>query len=430
MALYQYNDPLMCRLFPSSLGEIALRWFNQLGKRTLSSWIQMAEAFVARFITNSRKTREMDALLTLKLEDGESLKDYATRFWETYNDIDGCNEDVAIRTFKLGLPLGTGLRQSLTKRPAATLRKMMDRIEQFIRVEEDGGNTSSVQTVAPPKAASSKPLARFSISAKASLSPSNFMAPLFRAFQTVFKEPIYKVMNNIKGKPYFVWPPKLLGNPASKDQKLQCSYHRDKGHLTENCHMLKTHLEQLALAGHLNQYIDTNLSGKRESSSVDRHPSNPGAASTGVINVIHNPLCSSILPSSYRSEIQKATHLRWSFVINDSAHPAPSRSSHENSWEHAISFSNSDLRDVQLPYNDPLVVTLSIGNFDVKRVLIDQRSFTEVMYQDLYKKFGLGESDLTSFTSPVFGFRGSLSYLREKLLCQFWQDRSSSRPNL
>ena len=198
---------------------------------------------MARFITNSRKTREMNALLTLKLEDRESLKDYATRFWETYNDIDGCNEDMAVRTFKLGLPLGTGLCQSLTKRLAATLRKMMDRIEQFIRVEEDGGNTASVQTVAPPKATSSKPSARFSISTKASLSPSNFVAPLFLAFQTVFKEPIYKVMNKIKGKPYFVWPPKLLGDPASKDQKLQCSYHRDKGHLTENCHMLKTHLE-------------------------------------------------------------------------------------------------------------------------------------------------------------------------------------------
>jgi hypothetical protein len=70
----------------------------------------------------------MDALLILKLEDRESLKDYATRFWETYNDIDDCSEDVAVRTFKLGLPLGTGLRQSLTKCPAATLRKLMDRI--------------------------------------------------------------------------------------------------------------------------------------------------------------------------------------------------------------------------------------------------------------------------------------------------------------
>ena len=80
MALCCYNDPLMCRLFPSSLGEIALWWFNQLGKRTIASWIQMAEAFVERFITNCRRTREMDALLTLKLEDDESIKDYASRF--------------------------------------------------------------------------------------------------------------------------------------------------------------------------------------------------------------------------------------------------------------------------------------------------------------------------------------------------------------
>ena len=53
----------------------------------------MAETFVAHFITNSRKTREMDALLTMKLEDKETIKDYSTRFWETYNDIDGCGEE-------------------------------------------------------------------------------------------------------------------------------------------------------------------------------------------------------------------------------------------------------------------------------------------------------------------------------------------------
>ena len=62
----------------------------------------MAEAFVTCFITNCRRTKEMDALLTLKLEDGESIKGSATRFWETYNDIDNCNEDVAVRTFKSG----------------------------------------------------------------------------------------------------------------------------------------------------------------------------------------------------------------------------------------------------------------------------------------------------------------------------------------
>jgi hypothetical protein len=80
----------------------------------------MAEAFVARFITNSRKRKEMDALLTMKLEDNETIKDYSTRFWETYNDIEGCSEEMEIRTFKLGLPTDTGLRQSLIKRPLRT----------------------------------------------------------------------------------------------------------------------------------------------------------------------------------------------------------------------------------------------------------------------------------------------------------------------
>jgi hypothetical protein len=110
MALSRFNDPLMCRLFPSSLGEVALRWFNQLGRRTINSWIEMAKAFVARFITNSLKTKEMDALLTMKLQSNETIQEYSTRFWETYNDIDGCDEEVAIRTFKLGLPPDTGLR--------------------------------------------------------------------------------------------------------------------------------------------------------------------------------------------------------------------------------------------------------------------------------------------------------------------------------
>lgn len=125
-----------------------------------------------------------------------------------------------------------------------------------------------------------------------------------------------------------------------------------------------------------------------------------------MIHVINNPLCSSILPSSYRSEIQKAAHLRKSYSISDSIHLAPLCSVIERVWERTISFSDSDLKDVQLPHNDPLVITLRIRNYDVKRVLVDQGSFAEVVYQDVYEKLGLGEADLTSFTSPIFGFLG------------------------
>jgi hypothetical protein len=79
---------------------------------------------------------------------------------------------------------------------------------------------------------------------------------------------------------------------------------------------------------------------------------------------------------------------------------------HVSSVTGTISFSDSDLHDVQLPHNDHLVITLRIGNYDVKRVLIDQGSFAEVIYQELYEKLGLGKSDLSEFSSPVFGFSG------------------------
>uniref|UniRef100_A0A2N9GLJ3 Uncharacterized protein n=1 Tax=Fagus sylvatica TaxID=28930 RepID=A0A2N9GLJ3_FAGSY len=406
MALSRNNDPLMCRLFSSNLGEVAMRWFNQLGTRTIYSWDQMAEAFVAQFITNSRKRKEMSTLLTMKLEDNETLKDYSTRFWETYNDIEACGEEVAITTFKMGLPTDSGLRQSLVKHPPRDLGKLMYKIDQFVRIEEDGRRTPPVQTMAQPKVTITKPAARTGNTTKNLSAPKNFVAPTFRAFKTVFKEPIYKIMEKIKREPFFVWPPKMLGNPALKDGNLYCSYHREKGHMTENCHLLKVHLEKLVSARHLDRYINVDLFDKKEPGQEARQPHPSGTPSTGIIHVIHNPLCPAVSSASHRSKMQKAAHLRKSFSIPDSAHLAPMYSVSRGDLEQMISFSDSDLRDVQLPHNDPLVVTLRIGNYDFQRVLIDQGSFAEVMYQDLYEKLGLDEAELSSFTTPIFGFSG------------------------
>ncbi len=222
MALWRYKDLLMCRIFPSSLGEVALRWFNQLERGTIRYWSQMAEVFMGRFITNNRRSRGLDTLMVIRLGSNESLKDYSARFWETYNDIDGCAEDTALQAFKLGLPPSTGLRQSLTKRPPTTLKKLMDRVEWFVRVEEDGGNTNAMiseapipPTPVPPP--NSRSQGRTSQAHKASAVPTSYAPPSCKAFQTVFKEPIHRLLDKIKGKPFFVWPSKLIGDPAVRN---------------------------------------------------------------------------------------------------------------------------------------------------------------------------------------------------------------------
>ena len=54
-----------------------------------------------------------------------------------FNKIDGNFEDVAIRTFKVGLPTKHDLRKSLTRKLAQSMRQLIDQIEEYKRVEED-----------------------------------------------------------------------------------------------------------------------------------------------------------------------------------------------------------------------------------------------------------------------------------------------------
>ena len=61
-----------------------------------------------------------------------------------------------------------------------------------------------------------------------------------------------------------------------------------------------------------------------------------------------------------------------------------------------LGFSNEDkIRTIQ-PHDDALVVTLRIGGYDVKRVLVDQGSVVEIMYPNLYKGLNLKPKNLTS----------------------------------
>ena len=54
-----------------------------------------------------------------------------------FNEIDGDFNDVAIRTFKVGLPVKHNLRKFLTKKPVRSVHQLMDRIDEYKRVEED-----------------------------------------------------------------------------------------------------------------------------------------------------------------------------------------------------------------------------------------------------------------------------------------------------
>ena len=54
-----------------------------------------------------------------------------------FNEIDESYGDVAISTFKAGLPVDHNLRKSLTGKPVTSVRLLMDRIDKYMMIEED-----------------------------------------------------------------------------------------------------------------------------------------------------------------------------------------------------------------------------------------------------------------------------------------------------
>ena len=137
MAVHSKNEALMCKVFPSSLGPVAMRWFDGLREGSINSFKELTWEFRACFVTCSKVPWPLYSLLSMTMLEWETLKIYFDRYWEMFNKIDGNFDDVAIRTFKVSLPVEYDLRKSLTRKPVERVRQLMDRIDEYKRVEED-----------------------------------------------------------------------------------------------------------------------------------------------------------------------------------------------------------------------------------------------------------------------------------------------------
>ena len=73
-----------------------------------------------------------------------------------------------------------------------------------------------------------------------------------------------------------------------------------------------------------------------------------------------------------------------------------------------MGFSDEDKIGTIQPHDNALVITLRIGGYDVKRVMVDQGNAAEIMYPDLYKGLNLKAKDLMPYSSPLVRFEGKI----------------------
>ena len=178
------------------------------------------------------------------------MKAYVERYWEMFNEIDDDFDEVAVRTFKVGLPSEHGLRKSLTDKSVTSLRQLMDRIDKYKRIEDDQQQGKGKTKIIPQEMRdfrsdrySNNRLRRDYVDQSGSNNT--------QVVDAVFREPVHQVLEKIKNEPFFKRPNKMVGNPKKRNRNLYCQYHQDHGHITKDCRSLWDHLDQLVREGKL-----------------------------------------------------------------------------------------------------------------------------------------------------------------------------------
>ncbi|XP_065627350.1 uncharacterized protein LOC136066627 [Quercus suber] len=206
----------------------------------------------------------------------------------------------------------------------------------------------------------------------------------------VFREPVQRVLEKIEDEPFFRWPNRMAGDSAKRNQNLYCQYHQDHGHTTEDCRNLWDHLDQLVREGKLTQLLHHSSGRGSQPGSTFRGDASSGPP-LGKIHVIF------AAPS--RTESCPSRVMSVSRCLDEGSSSMPKRARLEASL--VLGFSEEDKKGTIQPHDDALVVTLRIGGYDVRRVMIDEGSAAEVMYPDLYRGLNLRPQDLTAYSSSL-----------------------------
>nr|KYP70671.1 hypothetical protein KK1_009899 [Cajanus cajan] len=170
----------------------------------------------------------------------------------------------------------------------------------------------------------------------------------------------------------------LFEFPAATDRQLGpyktdwCEFHRTHGHTTENCFVLGRQIERLIKEGRLKKFI----AGKQKEGPSDRRRKREG--------------------EDTRRERREGR--------------SPPRDPREKSWvgptRSPITFSDADFEGVSPHEDDPIVISAIVMGYNVKRVLVDQGSSTDIMFWEAFIGMRIPTDRLMPYAGTLVGFAG------------------------
>ncbi|KAK3025205.1 hypothetical protein RJ639_043131 [Escallonia herrerae] len=396
MLLLQVSDAVMCRAFPTTLRKAAHAWFKSLQPRYIYSFGHLSDLFQKHFVSSRSRRKNSASLLNIVQEKNESLACFLGRFNAATLEIDNLDEFVKYTAFLRGLRPTSKFAFSVNKSPPGNMKALLEKANKYIQAEEylethkgrrgEGKEEQKKRSreLTPPQGGKPTKHSKYD--------ERHPKEPFAWENLTPLNAKPSQILHEMKENKALKWPDKLKSRPNKRNKDLWCHFHNDHGHTTDNCGSLKRAIEALIKRGQLRKFVAPKE--ERQQTPLAMEEREDREENAGIINTISGGLAAGGSSGRARKAYAREVYI-------------PSQPPDKKSKTvpiAAITFSDEDSKDIQTPHDDPLVITIRAGNFDVKRVLIDNGSSAEILFHDAFKKMNIPTDRLRKMDTPLYGF--------------------------
>ena len=184
----------------------------------------------------------------------------------------------------------------------------------------------------------------------------------------------------------------------------EANFHKDHGHTTETCRAFQFLVERLIKAGHLKQYLRSDNEGRDASQHHNPGAPRAPAAPKAVINYINGgPSDEEYDFRRKRQKLLRAASIRERI---NSIRPGLTGGG-PRPIDGTIIFPPVDPTRTLQPHRDALIMSLEIGDFDVRRILVDPGSSADLIQASVASHMGHSLTGLENPGRILSGFNGA-----------------------
>ncbi|KAL5553983.1 hypothetical protein UlMin_041384 [Ulmus minor] len=244
MELNSATNAFQCRAFVITLTGIARHWFRTLRPGSVFSFRQLSESFISQFAVNKEEM-----------------------------SVKNRNDSTACGALMAGLRSATVLKYMVSIKEDVSYPELISEVRRHIQAEKTSDLEASKLSQdiilggkhkIDSQAGSSKAEENENNNGKKNnvgnrnpienQAHQNNQIPRFRDY-TPTTVPVATIYTENEHLGIFTIPPAIKTPVNRRDNTKYCRYHRDIGHITEECRVLKDEIERLIQRGQLRNYV-------------------------------------------------------------------------------------------------------------------------------------------------------------------------------